>query len=229
MGLFKDESIMENTINEAISEGYHRLKFKISPSYAHPFVFRAIDECSHPNISFDANGSFGKDDFQKLSQFAHFGYVIEQPFAPGSHYLKEVYEFANPELSECLDEEVETLGQLIEYKEQISELNIKPGRVGGLFNTIEMIEYCLQNSIPAWIGGMFETGIGRAQNLQIASFLLNAKAHDQSPSSRYFTKDILVNTIEMENGFIHASYFLNPQIDENAFQELTVKSLSLES
>ena len=98
-----------------------------------------------------------------------------------------------------------------------------------LFIFFYMIEYCLQNSIPAWIGGMFETGIGRAQNLQIASFLLNAKAHDQSPSSRYFTKDILVNTIEMENGFIHASYFLNPQIDENAFQELTVKSLSLES
>lgn len=90
-----------------------------------------------------------------------------------------------------------------------------------------MIEYCIQNAIPAWIGGMFETGIGRAQNLQIASFLQRAKAHDQSPSSRYFTQDVLVKPIEMDGGFIDSSYFFNPEIDEKALQELTVKSLSL--
>lgn len=228
MGLFADEAAMKKSIEEATQEGYQRLKFKMSPGYAHPFVFRTIDECKHPNISFDANGSFGGNDFEKLSLFGHFGYIIEQPFAPGSYYLKEEYEFDNPKLKVCLDEEVETLGQLIEYKDQIEELNIKPGRVGGLFNTIEMIGYCQQNSITAWIGGMFETGIGRAQNLQIASFLVGAKAHDQSPSNRYFTKDVLQTPIEMQYGFIDDAYFMNPQIDEVAFQELTVKSVSLE-
>ena len=229
MGLFADEVTMKKSMEEAADEGYQRLKFKICPSYVLPFVFRNIEECNHPNISYDANGSFGKGEFDELSQFAHFGDVIEQPFAPGSYYLREEYEFANSELKVCLDEEVETLGQLIENKNQVEELNIKPGRVGGLYATIEMIEYCLQNSIPAWIGGMFETGVGRAQNLQIASFLVDAKAHDQSPSNRYFKKDVLQTSIEMQNGFIDDTYFLNPQIDENAFQELTVNALSLES
>lgn len=227
MGLFKDEATMQQSIEDAIEEGYQRLKFKISPEYSHPYVFRNIDECNHPNISFDANGSFGKNDFDELRLFAHFEYVIEQPFAPGSFYLKEEYQFANPSLKVCLDEEVEYMGQLIEHKDEIKEINIKPGRIGGLYYTIEMIEYCIQNAIPAWIGGMFETGIGRAQNLQIASFLQGTKAHDQSPSSRYFTQDVLVKPIEMDGGFIDSSYFFNPEIDEKALQELTVKSLSL--
>jgi O-succinylbenzoate synthase len=229
LGMFSDEASMKKTIQEALDMEYQRLKFKISPDYAHSFVFRNIADCSHPNISFDANGSFEENDFEILNRFAKLDSIIEQPFAPGSYYLKDEYEFANEQLKVCLDEEVEGIGQLIEYKGRFTELNIKPGRVGGLFNTIELMEYCFQNAIPAWIGGMFETGIGRAQNLQIASFLKEAKAHDQSPSSRYFKQDVLAQPIAMEKGFIDACYFSNPLIDEKAFQDLTVKLVSLES
>lgn len=229
MGLFSDGATMDESISSAIHEGYQRLKFKISPTYDHPFVFRNIESCDHPNTSFDANGSFKESDFEELKKFASLGKIIEQPFAPGSYYLKEEYEFANSPLHICLDEEVETLGQLIEHKDQFAELNVKPGRVGGLLNTIEIIEFCMKYSIPVWIGGMFETGIGRAQNLQIASFLTEAKAHDQSPSNRYFTRDVLKQPVEMQDGFIDGSYFYKPEIDEIAFKELTVKLLSLES
>lgn len=227
MGMFSDEASMVESIQHAIDEGYQRLKFKISPDYDHPFVFRAIQECNHTNISFDANGSFGEEDFDVLSKFAYLQNIIEQPFAPGSYYLKDAYEFANASLNVCLDEEIETLGQLVEYKSSMRELNVKPGRVGGLFSTIQILEFCFRNSLPVWIGGMFETGIGRAQNLQIASFIKEAKAHDQSPSNRYFTKDVLQQPIEMKAGFIDESNFVAPQINEKVFQELTLKSLTL--
>lgn len=227
MGLFEDGSSMSNSIQEAELEGYKRLKFKINPAYASPSIFKSLAASNHVNLSFDANGSFTENDFDALAQFGELGYMIEQPFAPGSSYLKHEFENSHRNLIVCFDEEIETLGQLIEQKHNQSELNIKPGRVGGLFNTIEMMEYCFANDIPAWIGGMFETGIGRAQNLQIASFLTNAKAHDQSPSNRYFQKDILQTPIDMEDGFIESNFFLNPEIDEDAFEELTINKQEL--
>lgn len=227
MGLFEDGISMAKSIEEAEKEGYKRLKFKINPGYASPSIFKSLGDSNHSNLSFDANGSFTDDDFDSLQQFAKLGHMIEQPFTPGSAYLKNVFEKENSKLIVCFDEEIETLGQLIQQNKNQSELNIKPGRVGGLYNTIEMIEYCFENEILIWIGGMFETGIGRAQNLQIASFLTKAVAHDQSPSNRYFKKDVLENPIEMEDGFISSEYFMNPEVDEKYFEELTISKLFL--
>jgi len=227
MGLFEDGTSMSKSIEEAEKDCYKRLKFKINPAYASPSIFKSLAASTHPNLSFDANGSFTENDFGSLQQFAELGYMIEQPFAPGSAYLQHEFEKKHSKLFVCFDEEIETLGQLIEQKKNQTELNIKPARVGGLCNTIGMMEYCFVTNISAWIGGMFETGIGRAQNLQIASFLTEAKAHDQSPSNRYFKKDVLQKPIEMEDGFIKANFFMNPEIDENAFDELTESTLFL--
>ena len=229
MGLFENGVEMQKSIKEAEEEGYKRLKFKINPKYANPTIIDSLKGSKHPNLSFDANGSFTSCDFEALEQFASLGFMIEQPFAPGNSYLQQEFEKENSKLINCPDEEVETLGQLIEQKNSLSELNIKPGRVGGLYNTIEMIEYCFAHNISAWIGGMFETGIGRAQNLQIASFLVDAKAHDQSPSNRYFKKDVLKEPIEMAGGVIDSSYFLNPEVDEKVFEKLTISKLILKS
>jgi len=229
MGLFQNGPQMAKAIEEAEIEGYRRLKFKIKPRYASPSIFTVLKGCSHPNVSFDANGSFTANDFSSLQLYASLGCMIEQPFGPGNSYLQSEFEEKYIKLINCPDEEVETLGQLIEQKDKLSELNIKPGRVGGLFNTVEMIEYCFAHNIPAWIGGMFETGIGRAQNLQIASFLVDAKAHDQSPSNRYFKKDVLKQLIEMEEGCISSEFFLNPEIDVEAFEELSLSNTVLKS
>jgi o-succinylbenzoate synthase len=227
LGLFEDGISMEKDIAEAEEAGYTRLKFKINPSYASPSILNALRKSQHSNLSFDANGSFTMHDFDSLQQFAELGHMIEQPFAPGSSYLIKEFEKNNTSLTVCFDEEIETLGQLIDQNKKQSELNIKPGRVGGLYNTIEMMEYCITHNIPAWIGGMFETGIGRAQNLQIASFLSKAKAHDLSPSSRYFTKDVLRKPIEMDDGYISKDYFMDSEIDESIFDELTVSKMML--
>ena len=67
---------------------------------------------------------------------------------------------------------------------------------------------------------MFETGIGRTQNLQLAALLPEAKAHDLSPSSRYFKRDVLQEPVTMQDGWVSASAFANPQVDERALQEL---------
>ena len=227
MGLFNSTEALEATVQFAIGEGYRRLKFKISPGYDDKEIYNAIKNIEFGNISFDANGSFTPAGFDLLSSFAELGYIIEQPFAPGEPYLMEEYDKGHYPIELCLDEEIESFGSLRSFKGDLAEVNIKPGRVGGLYNTLAMIEYCASMNIPAWIGGMFETGIGRAQNLQLAALLPNAKAHDQSPSTRYFKQDILKQPIEMVDGLINRTYFNQVDVDGEVFDYMTISKIIL--
>jgi len=227
MGLFSSVQEMETKLAEIDGEDYKRLKFKISNNYDDEAVLSKMGSIEHSNISFDANGSFATDSFKLLQRFASFGHTIEQPFNPGDLYLYEMYLKKYKSFNICLDEDIESYGNLVALRTQMTEANIKPGRVGGLYNALSMIEYCQQNNLNAWIGGMFESGIGRAQNLQIASLLPDAVAHDLSPSSRYFTRDVLKRPITMENGFIDAKYFMDIEVDAEAIDSMTVDKIVL--
>ena len=111
----------------------------------------------------------------------------------------------------------------------LDEVNIKPGRIGGPFETHRMLAYCRDQGLPAWVGGMFETGIGRFANLRVAARLPEAKGHDLSPSRRYFTTDILKNPLEMaDDGTIDLRGEVPPSLDEKILEDLTVHRLVLE-
>ena len=130
----------------------------------------------------------------------------------------------------CFDEEITGIGELktVHSLRLIDELNIKPGRVGGLVNSLELLDYCLQNEIPCWIGGMFETGIGRSINLNLASFCTRAKGHDTSPSSRYFLEDIVNNPVVMnEEGMVNLSKFGQAEVDESRIEKYLVRRKKL--
>jgi O-succinylbenzoate synthase len=223
MGLFESVSRLKEKIAEISDDNYQRLKFKISKGYNNPEILNYISELEYTNISFDANGSFTPVSFPLLDRFARMGHIIEQPFPPTDNYLHKEYLSSFTPFQVFLDEDIESYGNLLNLAGIMDEVNIKPGRVGGLYNSLRMIDFCDENNLDAWIGGMFETGIGRAQNLQLAALLHDAKAHDLSPSSRYYAKDIIDNPVTMKNGFIDKSYFSNIEVDENALYEMTIE------
>ncbi len=70
-------------------------------------------------------------------------------------------------------------------------INIKPGRVGGFGPSIAIHDFCEQHGIPVWCGGMFESGVGRAYNVALASLPNFTKPGDVSPSARYWERDIV--------------------------------------
>ncbi|MEN8250848.1 MAG: o-succinylbenzoate synthase [Bacteroidota bacterium] len=227
LGMFDSVNSLENKLTDLLDSNYQRLKFKISPSYNNDKIIKYLSELEHSNISFDANGSFVPGYFEILEKYAALWYIIEQPFPPGELYLYQKYVKDHQEFRICLDEDIESYGNLVSMGLHTDEVNIKPGRVGGLFNTLRMIDYTNKHAIKTWIGGMFETGIGRAQNLQIASLLPDAKAHDLSPSSRYFKRDVVKNPITMENGFVDKSTFEKIDVDESAIEEMLVERIIL--
>jgi len=69
-------------------------------------------------------------------------------------------------------------------------LNLKPSRVGGFTECVKIYHVCVENDLPLWIGGMLETGIGRAANVAFASLPAVNMPSDISATDRYFAEDI---------------------------------------
>ena len=70
-------------------------------------------------------------------------------------------------------------------------------------NAKKIQEYCLNNDIEIWSGGMLETGIGRAFNLHLQTLPGFVLPGDTSETSRYFTEDIVDKPVTLQpDGFI---------------------------
>ncbi|MGK0390322.1 MAG: O-succinylbenzoate synthase [Maribacter sp.] len=227
LGLYTDLDHMKKVVNDALETGYRRLKFKISPNVRTDF-FDAINPLlfkADTYISFDANGSFGENDLDIFAYFANtYDTMIEQPFAPTRFDVLLLAKKKHPNLFICFDEEIKSIGDVIKLHHlgALDEVNLKVGRVGGVIKSLEIIQYCKKYNIPCWIGGMFETGIGRTLNLRMASYLPLAKAHDLSPSDRYFLEDIIQPGVQMNNGRVDMESLKNCEIKIELLDKYTI-------
>ncbi|MCY1692134.1 hypothetical protein OVA29_17325 [Exiguobacterium sp. SL14] len=117
-------------------------------------------------LMFDANGGFTEADFPLLQHWDSFGLVMmEQPLATSdwSGHQRLATLLKTPI---CLDESIVAPADadLMKMTRAGQILNIKPARVGGLTNALS-----LRTKAPYWLGGMFESGIGRRQTLAFAT------------------------------------------------------------
>ncbi|MEM8909222.1 MAG: enolase C-terminal domain-like protein, partial [Bacteroidota bacterium] len=212
LGIYQDPVEFYDVVQQAIASGYRRLKFKIAP-FVDPKIFDYINPLlfAQPtlHLGFDANGSFGAKHLDQLRYFVDtYHTAIEQPTPPNRFDLLLLAKQKHPRLEVCFDEEVKSIGDLVKLKSlnAIDELNLKIGRVGGISNSVQLLNYCYEQELACWIGGMFETGVGRLLNLSMAAHLPQAKAHDLSPSSRYFEEDIVSPAVKMEDGQVSAHF-----------------------
>ncbi|MEM1179156.1 MAG: enolase C-terminal domain-like protein [Acidobacteriota bacterium] len=226
LGLFPDTESAVRRLGEEVEQGYRRIKLKIQPGLKLDHL-RAIrrrfpDLC----LGFDANGSFGEDGLDFLVALAELEpAMLEQPFGPDRWDLLTELRRRSPELPLCLDESIHGLGSLRLALEigVIDELNLKPGRVGGPAVTAALLDESRRRGLPVWIGGMFETSIGRRANLRVAARVEGATAHDLSPSSRYFTRDLVVPPVAMDaDGRIELDE-APVELDRASLDELTVE------
>lgn len=207
LGLFRNAEEAVARVAKAVGEGYRRVKFKVAPWMDMDTMHAVRSTFPTLRITFDANGSFGQDDIDVLAQLVSCDpQWIEQPFPPDRLDWHADVRKRLPDAKICLDESVDSVGHLVSAHRMraIDVLNLKPGRVGGMLESLEILAYCDEQDIPVWIGGMFETGIGRANNLRYAARLPNSLEHDLSPSKRYFKTDLVESPVEMDNdGYVH--------------------------
>jgi len=179
-------------IQKRLDEGYRRIKLKIAPGWDLDLA-RAVRQ-RFPDIvlMLDANSAYSLADADHLRQLDEFNLLmIEQPLA-----YNDIYEHSllQPQLSTpiCLDESIHSAGdwRLALELGAGKILNLKPTRVGGFTESLKLYELCVERGIPLWIGGMLETGVGRAANLAFAALPGVTLPSDISATDRYFDPDI---------------------------------------
>ena len=189
-------------IQKRLDEGYGRIKLKIEPGWDIELT-RAV-RARFPDITLmlDANSAYTLDDAERLQQLDAFDLLmIEQPLAYDDIYLhSQLQPLLNTPI--CLDESIYSAHDWrIAMKLGAGRiLNLKPTRVGGYTESLKIYQLCQATDTPLWIGGMLETGIGRAANLSFAALPAVNLPSDISATNRYFEPDITEPPFELSPG-----------------------------
>lgn len=213
-------------IEENLAEGYIRFKIKIKPKDGFSKLKRIRERYPDLMLLADANRSFSAEQIPELIKIDELGLLcLEEPLADGDFlaYQKLQAQMRTPL---CLDESIQTVEDLkkaIQLK-ACQVINIKVGRVGGLYYAKQMIELCREHNIRYWIGSMMETGISKILHVHLASLRDNYIPGDLSPSRRYFSKDVIEPEIIAQNGFIQVpqGVGLGVEIDEESLKSFAI-------
>lgn len=204
IGIQKSTEDLIELVRGYVAEGYKRMKVKIKPGFD-VNVIQALRE-AFPTVPLmaDANSAYTLDDIDVLKQLDEFNLtMIEQPLASDDiiDHAKLQKELKTPI---CLDESIHSLEDARKAVELGSTkiINIKIGRVGGLTESKKIHDFCMENDIPVWCGGMLESGIGRAHNVALTTLPNFILPGDTAGSSRYWEEDVITPEVVAEDGYI---------------------------
>lgn len=213
-------------IERNLREGYSRLKIKIKPNDGFAKLKRIRETYPDLMLLADANRSFSPNQLSELKKIDELGLLcLEEPLASGdlADYQKLQEQLSTPL---CLDESIQTVDDLRKASElnACQVINLKVGRVGGLYYAKQMIELCRRHHIHYWIGSMMESGISKILHVHLASLKDNYIPGDLSPSARYFSEDVIQPEITAAKGLIHVPQGagLGVEIKENVLKALTI-------
>jgi len=219
-------------IDYYLEQGYKRVKIKIKPNWDVNVVKRVRQEYPDIPLQVDANAAYTLSDCKVFKELDEFGLeMIEQPL-----YYDDLVDHAILQrlirTPICLDESIKSLHDARSaYKlGSCMIINIKPGRVGGITESLRIHDFCMTVGMPVWIGGMLETGIGRAFLVSLAS-LPNVKyPNDISASNRYYVEDLVEPpwTLSKDGTMrVPREPGIGVKVLEDRLKKYTIKSLRL--
>lgn len=187
-----------------VNEGYKRMKIKIKPGYDYDLLKEVRNHFPDTLIMADANSAYTLRDIEMLKKLDELNLMmIEQPLSHDDiiDHAKLQAELTTPI---CLDESIHSLEDARKAVElgSCKIINIKIGRVGGLTESKRIHDYCAEQGISVWCGGMLEAGIGRAHNIALTTLAQFDLPGDTAGSSRYWVKDIIDPEVIVNNGVI---------------------------
>lgn len=179
-----------------LDDGYLRVKAKVQPGFD-VLPMTALREQVGPAVALQVDGNAGydpddPDHVAALDGLDELGLVmIEQPF--GTDRIRDhARHAARWRTPVCLDESIHDAIRARDAVESgaAGVINIKPGRVGGLLESVRIRDTCRDRGVPVWCGGMLETGVGRAANVALAAIDGFRFPGDTSASDRYWAEDV---------------------------------------
>lgn len=205
IGIQESPGALVAAVKAAVERKYHRVKMKIQKGKDLEYVRAVRDRFPDLALMVDANGDYRLDDAEHLAGLDAFDLMmIEQPLSYSDFYLHSILQ-KSLETPICLDESIHSLD---DFAAAIALgscriLNLKQGRVGGLLESMRILQHAAARGIPVWSGGMDETGIGRALNIHLQTLDGFTLPGDTSETSRYFHEDLVEPPVVLDDeGFI---------------------------
>jgi O-succinylbenzoate synthase len=227
LGIDRTE-VMVKRVGEALKRGYKRIKVKIEKGKEYDILRSVRASFRDIPLSADANACYSVGDIHLLKRLDRFDLLyLEQPLDHDDliYHARLRKEMSTPI---CLDESISSVEKALQAFEigAADVVNIKPGRIGGLTNSLRVIDIVRKNKGHVWIGGMLETGVGRAFNIALASHKLVDYPGDTSPNEKYFRRDIVMNPFVMRAGIINPNTGpgIGIEMDERFLDEVTIDS-----
>ncbi|HEY1420990.1 MAG TPA: o-succinylbenzoate synthase [Candidatus Dormibacteraeota bacterium] len=192
VGIHKTIPELLETVEGYIDQGYRRIKLKIKPGWDIEPARAVRERFGEVPLQVDANTAYTVEDARHLAELdAYRLLLIEQP-------LPEDQVLAHAEVAKivrtpiCLDESISSAQGATDAIAlgACRIINVKPGRVGGYLEARRIHDVCAERGVPVWMGGMLETGIGRAGNVAMAAMKNFTLPGDTSASDRYYSRDI---------------------------------------
>jgi o-succinylbenzoate synthase len=173
--------------------GYRRIKIKVKPGWDVEAAARVRQRFGDIPLMVDANAAYSLKDADHLARLDEFRLMmIEQPLD-----YDDIRDHAQLQrrirTPICLDESIHTV-RTAEHAIESGAcriINIKPGRVGGHYESIRLHDLAASHGIPVWHGGMLESGIGRAHNIHLSTLPNFSLPGDVAASRRYFAPDVI--------------------------------------
>ncbi|HLZ93809.1 MAG TPA: o-succinylbenzoate synthase [Candidatus Dormibacteraeota bacterium] len=224
VGIHRTIPELLETVGRHLEEGYRRIKLKVKPGWDMEPVRAVRERFGDIPLQVDANTAYRESDARHLAGFDDFDLLlIEQPL-PEDQVLAHARLAKVVKTPICLDESIHSLQAAADAIElgACAIINIKPGRVGGYLEARRIHDLCAGHSIPVWMGGMLETGLGRAGNVAMAAMPDFTLPGDTSASDRYYHRDI-TEPFVLHDGRLRvpAGAGLGVQVDEARLQEVT--------
>jgi len=226
-GIQPSTDILLEKIESAINKGTKRIKLKIREGWDLEIIKYVRDAFPDIRLMADCNGSYTLSDIKLFKEIDSFKLeMIEQPFFYRDFYNHSLLqkELKTPI---CLDESItclEDAKQALDMK-SCKIINVKPGRVGGISPAIDIHDMCMKRRIPCWVGGMMESSIGTACNIELATLCNFTYTSGITLPSDIHTVDIIESPIEYSKpGIISPSKkpYIGQDVNEEKIEEITL-------
>ncbi|HEU0115878.1 MAG TPA: o-succinylbenzoate synthase [Thermomicrobiales bacterium] len=193
----------------AVALGYRRLKVKIWPGFDVEPATALRERFPDILLQVDANSAYSVDNWVRLKALDPLDLLlIEQPLYDDDIVLhSEISRELRTPI--CLDESIHSLRdaraamRLWSRNDNLDRLivNIKPPRVSGFAEAIEIARACRERRVRTWIGGMLDSAWGKALNLNLnALSAIDLPGDHFSPSGAYFERDVTCEPLVSQDG-----------------------------
>ena len=228
-GVEKNIETLLSKIQIAVDKSTPRIKLKIKKGWDKE-VLAAVNS-TFPNSIFhvDCNGGYTMEDLDFFKSIDKYQLAfIEQPLS--SDDLIDHAKLSKAiETPICLDESINGVERAIQAVEieACEYINIKPGRVGGLTNSLEINKIAENAGIPVWVGGMLESALGASICIALATLENFTYPGDLFPSDRFYKDDLCKPENKFKSPYIFEPLNELPTPNLELLNKYTVKSAKL--